>query len=80
MTVDNEKSTYVKNTAIDYQVEKDGKTLTKDKKEKLTLAPSSRMPFLIQMDNTEFLSRNLYRQNDCTLAENKNVPAVQPSP
>lgn len=54
VTVDNEKSTYVKNTAIDYQVEKDGKTLTKDKKEKLTLAPSSRMPFLIQMDNTEF--------------------------
>ena len=54
VTVDNEKSTYVKNAAIDYQVEKDGKILTKDKKEKLTLAPSSRMPFLIQMDNTEF--------------------------
>jgi hypothetical protein len=36
-TVDNEKSTYVKNAAIDYQVEKDGKILTKDKKEKIAV-------------------------------------------
>lgn len=54
VTVDNERATYVKDVSIDYQVEKDDKTIAKNKKEKLTLAPSSRMPFLIQMDNTEF--------------------------
>ncbi len=79
VTVDNEKSTYVKNAAIDYQVEKDGKILTKDKKEKLTLAPSSRMPFLIQMDNTEF-SPGTYTVKMTVRSENKNGPAVQPSP
>lgn len=52
--VDNEKATYVKNMSVDYQVDKDGKTIATAKKEKLTMAPSSRMPFLIQMDNTEF--------------------------
>lgn len=54
VTVDNEKAVYVKDAALEYQVEKDGKTIAKDKKEKLTLAPSSRMPYLIQMNNTEF--------------------------
>lgn len=54
VTVDNQKATYVKDVTIDYQVEKDGKTIAKDTKKQLTLAPSSRMPYLIQMDNTEF--------------------------
>lgn len=54
VTVDNEKATYVKDVTINYQVEKDGKTIVKDKKEQLSLAPSSSMPFLIQMNNTEF--------------------------
>lgn len=54
VTIDNEKATYVKNVAIDYEVEKDGTAITKAKKEQLSIAPSSRFPFLILMDNIEF--------------------------
>lgn len=32
VTVDNEKATYVKDVTINYQVEKDGKTIVKDKR------------------------------------------------
>lgn len=54
VTIDNQKATYVKDVAIDYHVEKDGKSIAKGQNKQLTLAPSSRMPYLIQMDNTEF--------------------------
>ncbi|MGG5368486.1 DUF916 and DUF3324 domain-containing protein [Enterococcus sp. AZ196] len=54
VTVDNEKAVYVKDVTLTYEVKKNGKSIVKDKKEQLTLAPSSRMNYLIQMNNTEF--------------------------
>lgn len=53
-TIDNEKATYVSDVTIDYQVVKDDKTIVKNKKEKLAIAPSSRFPYMISMDENEF--------------------------
>lgn len=52
--VENKASTYVKNVTIDYRVLLDDKEVLSRKKEKLSLAPNTRMPFRIPFDGEEF--------------------------
>lgn len=52
--VENKASTYVKNVTIDYRVLLDDKEVLSGKKEKLSLAPNTRMPFRIPFAGEEF--------------------------